>query len=40
MRLVKGEKLPSRFIDTGVTKVTKENLETPEIKKLLDPAAK
>ncbi len=40
MRLVKGEKLPSRFIDTGVTKVTKENLETPEIKKLLDPVAK
>lgn len=39
MRAAGGEKIDPRVIDTGVTKVTRENLETPEIRKLLDPTA-
>ena len=38
LRAVRGEKIEPRVIDTGVTKVTKENLDTPEIQKLLNPA--
>jgi len=39
MRVVRGEKIEPRVIDTGVTKVTRENLDTPEIQKLLNPKA-
>ena len=40
MRAAQGEKIVPRVIDTGVTKVTRENLDTPEIKQLLNPLAK
>lgn len=40
MRAVKGEKIEPRVIDTGVTKVTRENLDTPEIQQLLNPTRK
>jgi ribose transport system substrate-binding protein len=37
MRAVKGEKIEPRVIDTGVTKVTRDNLDTPEIQQMLNP---
>jgi ribose transport system substrate-binding protein len=40
IKAIKGEKIEPRLIDTGVTVVTKENLNTPEIQKLLNPTAK
>ncbi|NLH98315.1 MAG: ABC transporter substrate-binding protein [Chthonomonadales bacterium] len=40
MRAVKGETIDPRVIDTGVTKVTLENLDTPEIQELLNPVKK
>lgn len=40
MKAVKGEKIEPRVIDTGVTKVTRENLDTPEIQQLLNPKSR
>jgi ribose transport system substrate-binding protein len=40
LKAVQKEKIDSKFIDTGVTKVTKENLDSPEIQKLLNPVKK
>jgi ribose transport system substrate-binding protein len=37
MRLVAGEVVDPRIIDTGVTVVTMENLDSPDVRKLLDP---
>ncbi len=37
LRAANGETIDPRVIDTGVTVVTAENLDTPEIQKLLDP---
>ncbi|MCC6731255.1 MAG: ABC transporter substrate-binding protein [Chthonomonadales bacterium] len=37
LRAVRGERIEPRVIDTGVTKVTRENLESPEVQKLLNP---
>jgi ribose transport system substrate-binding protein len=38
LKAIKGEKIEPRKIDTGVQTVTKANLDTPEIQKLLNPA--
>jgi ribose transport system substrate-binding protein len=40
VRAAAGEAIDPRVIDTGVTKVTIENLDTPEIQKLLNPVGK
>lgn len=40
IRLLKGEKVELHTIDTGVTVVTKANLDTPAIRKLLNPQEK
>ncbi|NUQ70929.1 MAG: ABC transporter substrate-binding protein [Chthonomonadales bacterium] len=37
MKAANGEKIDPRVIDTGVTKVTRDNLETDEVRKLLNP---
>lgn len=36
LQAIKGEQIPDR-VDTGVTVITKDNLEDPEVKKLLNP---
>ncbi len=38
LKAANGETIEPRIIDTGVTVVTMENLDTPEIQKLLDPS--
>lgn len=40
LRAANGEKIEPRVIDTGVTVVTRENLDTPAIQQLLAPKAK
>lgn len=40
LKAIRGEKIEPHVIDTGVTKVTKANMDTPEIKKLLNPTSK
>ncbi|HSV72925.1 MAG TPA: ABC transporter substrate-binding protein [Chthonomonadales bacterium] len=37
LRAVRGERIEPRIIDTGVTKVTMENIDTPEVQRLLNP---
>ena len=39
LKAIKGEKIPTR-IDTGVAVVTKENMDTPDMQKLLYPLGK
>jgi ribose transport system substrate-binding protein len=38
--ILRGQGTPPKRIDTGITTVTKENLETPEVQKLLNPLGK
>ena len=37
VKAIKGETISQKMVDSGLTVVTKDNLETPEVKKLLNP---